>query len=111
MKFRIPSINETLLYHARLNLLLSTELLGFARRGELSWRESFAVLQEVAMSEGDPPVSTGSGDDGTTNLLGAGRLAKDDVRVALLGDVDEASASLVIARSEAEDGEVEELLL
>jgi cob(I)alamin adenosyltransferase len=31
--------------------------------------------------------------------------------VALLGDVDEASASLGIARSEAEDGEVEELLL
>ncbi len=63
------------------------------------------------MSEGDPPVSTGSGDDGTTNLLGAGRLAKDDERVALLGDVDEASASLGIARAEAEAGEVEELLL
>jgi cob(I)alamin adenosyltransferase len=66
----------------------------------------------MPMSESDPPVSTGSGDDGTTNLLGAGRLAKDDERVALLGDVDEASASLGIARAEAEDGgEIEELLL
>ncbi len=63
------------------------------------------------MSGDNPPVSTGSGDDGTTNLLGAGRLAKDDKRIALLGDVDEASASLGIARAEAEDGEIEELLL
>src|ERR671916_809279 len=61
---------------------------------------------------GAPPVSTGSGDDGTTNLLGAGRLAKDDERVAFLGDVDEASASLGIARAQAEDGgEIEDLLL
>lgn len=65
----------------------------------------------MPMSESNPPVSTGGGDDGTTNLLGAGRLAKDDERVGLLGDVDEASASLGIARAEAEDGEVEELLL
>ncbi len=63
------------------------------------------------MSENNPPVSTGSGDDGTTTLLGAGRLAKDDERVALLGDVDEASASLGMARAEAEDKEIAELLL
>jgi len=63
------------------------------------------------MSESNPPVSTGSGDDGTTTLLGAGRLAKDDKRIVLLGDVDEASASLGIARAEAEDKEIEELLL
>lgn len=63
------------------------------------------------MTESDPPVSTGSGDDGTTNLLGGGRVAKDDKRIALLGEVDEASASLGIARAEAEDTEIEELLL
>ena len=63
------------------------------------------------MSEDNPPVSTGSGDDGTTTLLGGGRLAKDDERVALLGDVDEASASLGMARAEAEDKEIAELLL
>ncbi len=63
------------------------------------------------MSEGNPPVSTRRGDDGTTTLLGAGRLSKDDVRIALLGDVDEASASLGLARAEADDGEIKELLL
>lgn len=63
------------------------------------------------MSEDNPPVSTGSGDDGTTTLLGGGRVAKDDVRMALLGDIDEASASLGIARAETEDKEIGELLL
>jgi cob(I)alamin adenosyltransferase len=63
------------------------------------------------MSETNPPVSTGSGDQGTTTLLGGGRLAKDDERIALLGDIDEVSASLGIARAEAEAGEIAELLL
>ncbi len=63
------------------------------------------------MSESNPPVSTGSGDDGTTTLLGGGRLAKDDGRVALLGDIDEASSALGIVRAETEDEEIEELLL
>ena len=71
----------------------------------------FVLCEEVPLSENNPPVSTGSGDDGTTTLLGGGRLAKDDERVALLGDVDEASASLGIARAEVEDGELKELLL
>ena len=30
------------------------------------------------MSESNPPVSTGRGDDGTTTLLGSGRMPKDD---------------------------------
>ena len=63
------------------------------------------------MSESNPPVSTGSGDDGTTTLLGGGRLSKDDGRVALLGDIDEASSALGIVRAETEDEEIEELLL
>jgi cob(I)alamin adenosyltransferase len=63
------------------------------------------------VSESNPPVSTGSGDDGTTTLLGGGRLAKDDGRVALLGDIDEASSALGMARAETQDGEIEELLL
>jgi hypothetical protein len=58
------------------------------------------------MSEGNPPVSTRRGDDGTTTLLGAGRLPKNDVHIALLGDVDEASASLGLARAEADDEEI-----
>ena len=64
------------------------------------------------MSEGNPPVSTRRGDDGTTTLLGAGRLPKNDVlHIALLGDVDEASASLGLARAEADDEEIKESLL
>ena len=62
------------------------------------------------MSESNPPVSTGRGDDGTTTLLGSGRMGKADPRIAVLGDVDEASSSLGLARAEAE-GDVKELLL
>ena len=62
------------------------------------------------MGESNPPVSTGRGDDGTTTLLGSGRMGKDDPRIIVLGDVDEASCFLGLARAEAE-GEVAELLL
>ncbi|MDQ3865138.1 MAG: cob(I)yrinic acid a,c-diamide adenosyltransferase [Actinomycetota bacterium] len=58
------------------------------------------------MSERDsnPPVSTGRGDDGTTTLLGSGRIGKDDPRIVVLGDVDEVSSFLGLARAEAEEG-------
>ena len=55
------------------------------------------------MSENNPPVSTGRGDDGTTTLLGSGRMGKDDLRIAALGDVDEASSFLGLARAEADE--------
>lgn len=60
--------------------------------------------------EDNPPVSTGRGDDGTTTLLGAGRMGKDDLRIIVLGDVDEASSFLGLARAEA-DEEVDGLLI
>ena len=41
----------------------------------------------------------GSGDDGTTGLLGGGRAPKDDLRVEAFGTVDEASSALGLARS------------
>ena len=41
----------------------------------------------------------GSGDDGTTGLLGGGRAPKDDVRIEAYGTVDEASSALGLARS------------
>ncbi|WP_273844236.1 cob(I)yrinic acid a,c-diamide adenosyltransferase [Rubrobacter calidifluminis] len=64
------------------------------------------------MGEKDnPPVSTGRGDDGTTTLLGAGRLRKDDPRIRVLGDIDEASSFLGLARAEAGEGELGGLLL
>jgi cob(I)alamin adenosyltransferase len=62
------------------------------------------------MSESNPPVSTGRGDDGTTTLLGSGRMGKNDPRIIVLGDIDEASSFLGLARAEAES-EVGELLL
>ena len=67
------------------------------------------------MPESNPPVSTGRGDDGTTTLLGSGRMGKDDPRISVLGDVDEASSSLGVARAEARSagaqGELAGLLL
>lgn len=62
------------------------------------------------MSESNPPVSTGRGDDGTTTLLGSGRMTKSDARIVVLGEVDEASSFLGLARAEAE-GEIGDLLL
>ena len=35
------------------------------------------------MSEYNPPVSTHRGDDGTTTLLGSGRMSKSDARIVL----------------------------
>jgi cob(I)alamin adenosyltransferase len=56
------------------------------------------------MSEENPPVSTRRGDDGTTTLLGSGRMSKADARIAVLGDVDEASSFLGLARAETNAG-------
>jgi cob(I)alamin adenosyltransferase len=41
----------------------------------------------------------GTGDDGTTGLLGGGRASKDDPRVEAFGTVDEVSSALGLARS------------
>jgi cob(I)alamin adenosyltransferase len=42
---------------------------------------------------------TGSGDDGTTGLLGGGRAPKDDLRIEAFGTVDEASSALGLAKA------------
>ena len=42
---------------------------------------------------------SGTGDDGTTGLLGGGRAPKDDARIEAFGTVDEASSALGLARS------------
>ncbi len=52
-----------------------------------------------------PPVSTRRGDDGTTTLLGSGRISKSDIRIIVLGDVDEASSFVGLARAEVGDTE------
>jgi len=45
------------------------------------------------------PLFTRTGDDGTTGLLGEGRLPKSHPRIETLGTLDEASAALGLARS------------
>jgi cob(I)alamin adenosyltransferase len=71
-----------------------------------------ATLRETRrplMGESNPPVSTGRGDDGTTTLLGSGRMGKSDPRITTLGDVDEASSFLGLARAEAHAQAQEEI--
>lgn len=57
------------------------------------------------------PVFIRSGDDGTTGLLGKGRIQKDAPRMEALGAVDEASAALGLARSMAHSQPVHSLVL
>jgi cob(I)alamin adenosyltransferase len=49
---------------------------------------------------------TGGGDDGSTGLLGGGRVAKDDARVEAYGTVDEASSALGLAKALSNDARV-----
>jgi cob(I)alamin adenosyltransferase len=55
-------------------------------------------------------ITTHTGDDGTTGLLGPERVAKDDPRIEALGALDEAQSALGIARALAQ-GEAAERLL
>jgi cob(I)alamin adenosyltransferase len=48
----------------------------------------------------------GSGDDGTTGLLGGGRAPKDDVRLEAYGTVDEASSALGLGKALTPDERV-----
>lgn len=52
---------------------------------------------------------TGSGDDGSTGLLGGGRLPKDDPRIEACGTIDEASSAIGLARSLSMDARVREI--
>jgi cob(I)alamin adenosyltransferase len=54
---------------------------------------------------------TGTGDDGTTGLLGAGRARKDAPRIEAVGTIDEANAALGVARSSCKDITCAEILL
>ena len=46
---------------------------------------------------------TSKGDDGTTNLLGEGRVAKYHVRIEAVGTLDESTAALGLARAQCRD--------
>ncbi len=54
---------------------------------------------------------TRKGDDGTTGLLGKGRIAKHHARMEAIGTLDESSASLGLARAAARDARCKPLLL
>lgn len=54
---------------------------------------------------------TGKGDDGTTGILGEGRVEKFDLRMEALGTLDELSAALGLARSLQEDKEVSQQIV
>ncbi len=54
---------------------------------------------------------TGKGDDGTTGLLGKGRVSKNDARIEANGTLDEASAAIGLARACARDERCGPLLL
>ena len=52
----------------------------------------------------------GSGDDGTTGLLGGGRASKDDLRIETYGTVDEASSALGLAKALTSEPRVKEIV-
>ena len=54
---------------------------------------------------------TSKGDDGTTNLLGEGRVAKYHARIEAVGTLDESTAALGLARAQCADPHSSEILL
>lgn len=54
---------------------------------------------------------TRTGDDGTTNLLGEGRVPKTHPRIEALGALDESNATLGLARAQARDPRCGPILL
>ncbi len=64
------------------------------------------------MGEGKSAVRiyTKTGDDGTTGLLGQGRVVKDDLRVEVYGTVDELNATLGVARAQGLDPDARSLV-
>ncbi len=55
-------------------------------------------------------IYTKTGDDGSTGLLGAGRVRKDDLRIEVYGTVDEINAALGVARAQGLDPEADALV-
>ena len=51
-------------------------------------------------------IYTKKGDDGDTGLLGEGRFSKASLRIDVLGNLDEASAALAVARSAIDDTKI-----
>ncbi len=63
------------------------------------------------MSEHNAKVTTRTGDDGTTGLLGAARIAKWHPRMEAIGTLDEATSALGLARAQATVPDVRDAIL
>jgi len=50
-------------------------------------------------------IYTRTGDDGTTGLVGGGRISKADPLMAAIGDVDEANSAIGVALASIDDGD------
>jgi cob(I)alamin adenosyltransferase len=57
------------------------------------------------------PIYTQTGDEGSTGLLGEGRVPKFDLRIEALGALDEATAALGLARANANTPEIAPLIV
>jgi cob(I)alamin adenosyltransferase len=57
------------------------------------------------------PLYSRAGDNGMTDLLGEGRVAKSDLRIEVLGALDEASAALGLARSLSDVDDVKAVIV
>ena len=65
---------------------------------------SASLTHRVRFAYNDPmSFYTSKGDDGTTNLLGEGRVAKYHARIEAVGTLDEASAAIGVARAQCLD--------
>ena len=58
-----------------------------------------------------PPFYTRTGDDGSTGVLGEGRLPKHHPRIEALGTLDEASAALGLARALCQTSQTKAILM
>ncbi len=58
-----------------------------------------------------PSFYSRTGDDGTTGLLGEGRVPKYDLRLEVLGTIDEATAAIGLARVSCQAPESSDLLI
>lgn len=57
------------------------------------------------------PIYTQAGDEGSTGLLGEGRVPKFDLRIEALGALDEATAALGLARASANSPQISPLIV
>jgi cob(I)alamin adenosyltransferase len=71
---------------------------------------TIAYQIDLGIGAGMTKLFTGLGDDGTTGLLGADRVKKSDFRLEVIGNLDELSANLGLAKSQVKEKPVHEVI-